>query len=207
MGLVHGHEGNGSARGKSGKARVGQALGGHIHEVVGTSLRPSKHLGLLGRRERGVEIGPANAGLLQGPHLIGHERHERAHHHGHARQHHGRHLIAHRLTRTRGHNGQRIAAGKHRSHHGLLTGAEVPVAEVLRQHAARLRYGIFPHPHHTTPLPAPASSTFIAASAASSTSRTATASRQPRGTRAPGVPSNDPTTLRSHATSCQAPSL
>ena len=46
-------------------------------------------------------------------------------------------------------------------HHGLLTGAEVPVAEVLRQHAARLRHGIFPRPHHTTPLPAPASSTFI----------------------------------------------
>ena len=138
MGLVHGDERKLRRTGELGEARIGQALGSHVHEVVGTPGRPAQHLGLLSGRQRGIQVGPADARLLHGPNLVGHERHERAHDKGHAFYDDGGHLVAHRLAGAGGHDRQHVATGQQCRDHRLLTRPERVIAETARQHGPRL---------------------------------------------------------------------
>ena len=135
VGLVHGDQREPRRTGELGEARIGQALGSHVHEVVGALGRPAQHLGLLSGRQRGIQVRPADARFLHGPNLVGHERHERAHDERHALHDDGRHLVAHRLAGTGGHDCQHIATGKERRDHCLLPRTERVVAETARQHS------------------------------------------------------------------------
>ena len=138
MGLVHGDERKLRRTGELGEARIDQALGSHVHEVVGTPGCPAQHLGLLSGRQRGIQVGPADARLLHGPNLVGHERHERAHDKGHAFHDDGGHLVAHRLAGAGGHDRQHVATGQQCRGHRLLTRPERVIAETARQHGPRL---------------------------------------------------------------------
>ena len=152
--LVHGDERQGRLAGEREEARVGQALGRHVHDLIGARQGAAKHRRLLPRRERGVEVGAAHAGVQQGPHLVAHERHERAHHQRQAVQHDARHLVAHRLARPRGHDRERVAPGQQRFHHALLSRAERVVPKVVLERLARLVQVVHvPVPSPPIPLP------------------------------------------------------
>ena len=250
MGLVHGDERKLRRTGELGEARIGQALGSHVHEVVGTPGRPAQHLGLLSGRQRGIQVGPADARLLHGPNLVGHERHERAHDKGHAFHDDGGHLVAHRLAGAGGHDRQHVATGQQCRDHRLLPRSERVVAETARQHGPRLLHLLLherspafsrsrfsesqysgyrrrrgrgravPKPSQipgTFPAPTAAASQLghspsqlrraRAASAVASTSATWSGSIEESGMRGSGAAEKSPMAMRSHATSCQAPSL
>ena len=135
--LVHGDKRDGGLARELEEARVGQPLRRHVHDLVRARQRAAQHGGLLAGRERGVEVGTAHARVEERAHLVAHKRHERAHHEREALHHDAGHLVAHRLAGARGHDRQRVAAGKDGLHHALLPGPELLVAEMLPQ--CRLR--------------------------------------------------------------------
>ena len=128
--LVHSHERDARGSGELEEARIGKALGRHVHDLVGPLRRTAQHGGLLAGRERGVQIRPAHARVDERAHLIAHERHERADHKREAVQHDAGHLIADRLARARGHDRQRVAAAKDGRDHALLPRPEASVSEM-----------------------------------------------------------------------------
>ena len=136
VGLVNCHERHADAAGRCGFLRKGQktwleqALGRHVHKLVATLARPFEHRILLGGRKARVEITGACTRREQRAGLVLHERQQRAHHKGDARQHKCRHLVADRLAGARGHNAQRIAAGKDRIDHAVLSRAKRGVAKI-----------------------------------------------------------------------------
>ena len=160
VGLVHCHERDDGLAGEVQKARVGQALGRHVHDLVGPRERTAQHGGLLPGRERGVEVGAAHARVQKRAHLVAHERHQRAHHQREALKHDARHLVAHRLAGARGHDRQRVAARKQRVHHFPLPRAKRVVPETLLERPARqlspVHESVFPrHSPRPTLRPCP----------------------------------------------------
>ncbi len=137
--LVHGDERDGRCLRELEEPRIGQTLRRHVHDLVGAVQRAAQHGGLLPGRERGVEVGAADAGVQKRANLVAHQRHERAHHQRQAVHHHAGHLVAHRLARARGHDSQRVAATEDRLDDALLPRPKSLVAEVLLERLARLR--------------------------------------------------------------------
>ena len=143
VGLVNGHEwhayaavGCGLLR-KGQKARFEQALGRHIHKLITALARPLEHGILLSRGKTGVEITGARTRREQRAGLVLHKRQQRAHHKGDAGQHKRRHLVANGLAGACGHNAERVAAGKDRIHHAILSRAKRGVAKIGAERVER----------------------------------------------------------------------
>ena len=85
----------------------------------------------------GVEKGGVHARFVQGAHLVVHQRNQRRHHHRDALARtlacNGRDLVTERLAPARGHEHQRIAAGRHMVNDGLLRTAKGVVAKNFAQ--------------------------------------------------------------------------
>ena len=143
VGLVNGHERHANAGGtrsllrKGQKARLEQALGRHIHKLITALAHPLEHGVLLGRGKAGVEIAGARTRREQRAGLVLHKRQQRAHHKGDAGQHKCRHLVANGLAGACGHNAERIAAGKDRIHHAILSRAKRGVAKIGAERVER----------------------------------------------------------------------
>ena len=143
VGLVNGHEWNADAafgRGllrKGQKARLEQALGRHVHKLVAALARPLEHGVLLGRGKAGVEIAGSSTRREQRTGLVLHKRQQRTHHKGDAGQHERGHLVANGLAGACGHNAERIAAGKDRIHHAILSRAKRGVAKIGAERVER----------------------------------------------------------------------
>ena len=69
--------------------------------------------------------------------LVLHKRQQWAHHKGDAGQHERGHLVADRLAGACGHNAERIAAGKDRIHHAVLSRAKRGVAKIGAERVER----------------------------------------------------------------------
>ena len=143
VGFVNGHERNADAAfgcsflRKGQKARLEQALGRHIHKLVAPLTSTLEHGILLSRRKAGVEITGVRTRREQRAGLVLHKRQQRAHHKGDAGQHKCRHLVADRLAGACGHNAERIAAGKDRIHHAVLSRAKRGVAKIGAERVER----------------------------------------------------------------------
>ena len=143
VGLVNGHEWHADAAfgrsflRKGQKAWLEQALGRHIHKLVAALARPLEHGVLLGRGKAGVEIAGSRTRREQRAGLVLHKRQQRAHHKGDAGQHERGDLVADRLAGARGHNAQRIATGKDRIDHAVLSRAKRGVAKIGAERVER----------------------------------------------------------------------
>lgn len=143
VGLVNGHERHANAGGtrsllrKGQKTRLEQALGRHVHKLVAALARPLEHGVLLGRSKAGVEIAGSRTRREQRTGLVLHKRQQRTHHKGDAGQHERGHLVANGLAGTRGHNTQRIATGKDRIDHAVLSRAKRGVAKIGAERVER----------------------------------------------------------------------
>ena len=130
---------------KGDKARILQALGCHVHDLVAPLARTLEDGVLLTGREHGVEVARPGSHRQQGARLVGHERDERAHHDRETLARKRRHLVADRFAGAGGHHAEGVAAGENRLDHALLPRAERVVAKVsfecrerpLIRHAAR----------------------------------------------------------------------
>jgi hypothetical protein len=143
VGLVNGHERHANAAVRRGllrkgqKARLEQALGRHVHKLVAALARPLEHGVLLGRSKAGVEIAGPRTRREQRTGLVLHKRQQRAHHKGDTGQHERGHLVANGLAGARGHNTQRIATGKDRIDHAVLSRAKRGVAKIGAERVER----------------------------------------------------------------------
>ena len=143
VGLVNRHERHANAIRAGGllregqKARLEQALGRHVHKLIAALACPLEHGILLRPGKAGVEITGARTRREQRARLVLHKRQQRAYHKGDARQHERGHLVADRLTSTRGHNAQRIAAGKDCIDHAVLPRAKRGVAKIGTERVER----------------------------------------------------------------------
>ena len=143
VGLVNGHERHANAAVRRGLLRKGQkawleqALGRHVHKLVAALARPLEHGVLLGRSKAGVEITGARTRREQRAGLVLHKGEQRTHHKGDAGKHERGHLVANGLAGTRGHNAQRIAAGKDRIDHAVLPQAKRGVAKIGAERVER----------------------------------------------------------------------
>ena len=140
MRLIHRDERHPEPRGKPDEARVCQTLRRNVHEVVPACHRPRHHDLLLARRQAGVEIRSPDSRVLEGTHLIAHERDERGHHDGETRQHRCGNLIAHGLARTRRHHRKRVAPRKDCLDDLSLTWTKARVAKVALERCAGICY-------------------------------------------------------------------
>ncbi len=84
--------------------------------------------------QAGVEECGRYAELLEGVHLILHQRDQRRHHDADAVAQQGRNLVAQRLAAAGGHQHQRIAPAGHMLDDGLLRAAKGGVAEGVAQY-------------------------------------------------------------------------
>ena len=143
VGLVNGHERHADAAfgrsflRKGQKARLEQALGRHIHKLVAPLTSTLEHGVLLGRGKAGVEIAGSRTRREQRTGLVLHKRQQRTHHKGDAGQHERGHLVANGLAGARGHNTQRIATGKDRIDHAVLSRAKRGVAKIGAERVER----------------------------------------------------------------------
>ena len=143
VGLVNGHERHANAAVRRGLLRKGQkawleqALGRHVHKLVAALARPLEHGVLLGRSKAGVEITGARTRREQRAGLVLHKRQQRTHHKGDAGQHERGYLVANGLAGARGHNTQRIATGKDRIDHAVLSRAKRGVAKIGAERVER----------------------------------------------------------------------
>ena len=143
VGLVNGHERHADAAVRRGllrkgyKTRLEQALGRHVHKLIAALARPLEHGVLLGRSKAGVEIAGSRTRREQRTGLVLHKRQQRTHHKGDAGQHERGHLVANGLAGARGHNTQRIATGKDRIDHAVLSRAKRGVAKIGAERVER----------------------------------------------------------------------
>ena len=143
VGLVNGHERHANAAvrrsflRKGQKTRLEQALGRHVHKLIAALARPLEHGVLLGRGKAGVEIAGSRTRREQRTGLVLHKRQQRTHHKGDAGQHERGHLVANGLAGARGHNAQRIATGKDRIDHAVLSRAKRGVAKIGAERVER----------------------------------------------------------------------
>ena len=143
VGLVNGHERHADAAfgrsflRKDQKTRLKQALGRHVHKLVAALARPLEHGVLLGRGKAGVEIAGSRTRREQRTGLVLHKRQQRTHHKGDAGQHERGHLVANGLAGARGHNTQRIATGKDRIDHAVLSRTKRGVAKIGAERVER----------------------------------------------------------------------
>ena len=143
VGLVNGHERHADAAfgrsflRKGQKARLEQALGRHVHKLVAALACPLEHGVLLGRSKAGVEIAGSRARREQRTGLVLHKGEQRTHHKGDAGQHERGHLVANGLAGARGHNTQRVATGKNRIDHAVLSRAKRGVAKIGAERVER----------------------------------------------------------------------
>ena len=117
------------------KARRGQPLGRGVEQGDLAAQHALLHLVGFLTAEGGVEEGGGHAGLVQGAHLVVHQRDQRGDHDGHALAGllagYGRNLVAQAFAAASGHQHQGVVAGHHVLHDGLLGAAEPVVAEDL----------------------------------------------------------------------------
>ena len=143
VGLVNGHERHANAAVRRGllrkgqKTRLEQALGRHIHKLVAPLTSTLEHGVLLGRGKARVEIAGSRTRREQRTGLVLHKRQQRTHHKGDAGQHERGHLVANGLAGARGHNTQRIATGKDRIDHAVLSRAKRGVAKMGAERVER----------------------------------------------------------------------
>ena len=137
--LVHGEKACPARVHRRDEPGVVQPLGRDVQKVQQPVAHLRKHGGALGAGLRAGEAVGGHARLAQRPHLVRHERDQGRHDHGHARQHDGGHLVADRLSRRRGHDGEHVAPGQRGAHDPLLVGAELAVAEGPPQNPDRVR--------------------------------------------------------------------
>ena len=97
--------------GKCQEARLEQALGRHVHDLVPALAGALEHGVLLRRRKGGVKVAGTGARRLERTDLVAHERDERAHHEGDSRKHERGDLVADGFSRAGRHDAQGIAAG------------------------------------------------------------------------------------------------
>ena len=117
---------------------IGQTLRRHIHEVIPTSSGATQHLWAHARLERGVEIRPSDAHLLERAHLVVHERDERRNHQRKPVEENCGHLVADGLAGAGGHDRKRVTPCEDCLYHALLTGSKIRIAKTVRQHRARI---------------------------------------------------------------------
>ncbi len=134
------------------EARVGQALGRHVHDLVPALRRALEHGVLLSGRERRVEVAGTGAGGLEGADLVAHERDERAHHQGDPGQGERGDLVADGFPRSGGHDAQRVPAGQDRPHQTVLPRPEGVVAEVPAQRLVGRAHQVPIHRHPFAPF-------------------------------------------------------
>jgi hypothetical protein len=83
---------------------------GQIEEAKASLLQGAPERPLFVKGQASMETSGGNAPPLQLTHLILHQGHERGHHHGEPLSHQRRKLIAKRLTRPRGKDGETVTA-------------------------------------------------------------------------------------------------
>ena len=89
----------------------------------------------------GVDALGGDASQFQRRHLVLHQRHQRRNDDGEASPRQCGHLIAQRLARPRGHDGQHVAALKERGDDALLAGPEALVTEGFSEDVVRFHAG------------------------------------------------------------------
>ena len=107
-----------------------QPLRRDVEDLVSAEARVAVGLAQLLDGHGAVDAAGRDAGVLQGHDLILHERDERRDDERQPRQQQGRDLIAERLARAGGHDGQRVPPGQKGADDLLLPGAEGVVAEI-----------------------------------------------------------------------------
>ena len=86
-----------------------EALGGHVQHLHLAPRHAAHALRHFAGRQRAVDEGGGNAARREGVHLVLHERDERAHDDGDARQQECGHLVAHRLAAAGRQHDERVA--------------------------------------------------------------------------------------------------
>ena len=125
------------------KARCVQPLGCGVQQGDGARLQAQLHVLRLFIAQAGVEKGRIHPGLVQGAHLVVHQRNQWRDDDGHAAAlllaHDGGHLVAQAFAAARGHEHQRIATRHHMRDDSLLRATELLVAEDVFQDGVRGR--------------------------------------------------------------------
>jgi hypothetical protein len=123
-----------------------QPLGRGVEQGDVAALQAQLHLLRLVVAQGGVQIGGADAGLMQRADLVVHERDQRRDHDRHAMAEllarNGRNLVAQRFAAARGHEHQRIAAVDDMRDDGLLGATELLVAKNGLQNGLRGRHRV-----------------------------------------------------------------
>ena len=131
--LVDGHERAIHLRQERLKAREGEPLGRHVHELVGAAREtrdaPPE---LLGRERRGQERG-GDAAPFERRHLIVHERDQRRHHDGGAAEQEGRELIDEALAAARGGHEQQAPVAQQCFDRAPLPAAKAVIPETAQR--------------------------------------------------------------------------
>ena len=119
------------------KARVGHPFGRGVQQRGLPTQQALLHLVRLFTAQGGIQECRADTGLVQGTHLVVHQRDQRRHHDTDAQARalagDGRDLVTQGLAAPGGHQHQRITTIGHVFHNGLLRPAELRVAKDLLQ--------------------------------------------------------------------------
>ena len=117
-------------RGKAAEHRAFQAFGRDVDELVAALGGQVQRAGDLCLGQRRVDKCRMDARCVQPLDLVLHQRDQRRDDERQPRQQQGRDLIAERLARAGGHDGQRVPSGQKGADDLFLPGAEGVVAEI-----------------------------------------------------------------------------
>ena len=139
--LVDGEQRHAALGGDRKERGVVQALRRDVDEGERACRDAVKHVGLLGAGKRRVEAARRDAALPKRPHLVCHERDQGRDDHREAARALGKrdggHLVADRLARRGGHDGEHVFACERGIHDAQLVRAEALVAEGLAEYVCR----------------------------------------------------------------------
>ena len=142
--LVDGKKGHAARRGDLEETRVVQALGRDVHEHERAGRHAVQDVGLFCAGKRRVEAACRDTALAQGSHLICHERDQGRDDHREASRALGKrdggHLVADRLARRGGHDGEHVFACERGLYDALLVRAEALVAENLAEYVCGRKF-------------------------------------------------------------------
>ena len=110
MGFIHRHQGDICVTGEVQEALRLQPLRGHIDDLIASLFRPAEGQQVLLEGQAAVQERRRDAHLHKLGHLVPHEGHQGRDHQGDARQEQSWNLVADRLPRPGGHNGEGVPA-------------------------------------------------------------------------------------------------